>query len=170
MLKCCAKCRGPRNRSNTYRNKAKKDGFDEYCKLCRNTYFGTYKKTNTGFRSTLKRCQKRYYNKHRAVIRAKAAKAAKTRNIPQDRDVYLRRVYGISQTEYDQMLANQGGVCAVCGKPPGARSLAVDHDHNTGLIRELLCHRCNTGIGSLMDDPVLVTAALLYLQKHAAMP
>lgn len=71
---------------------------------------------------------------------------------------------------YEQMLEECGGTCMICGTPPGKRkrgwrTLCVDHDHETGVVRGLLCRRCNTGIGMFGDDPVLVAKALLYLEE-----
>jgi hypothetical protein len=59
----------------------------------------------------------------------------------------LKRQYGLTLEDYETMLVTQGGVCKMCGGPPGKRMLAVDHDHETGKIRGLLCVRCNVGLG-----------------------
>lgn len=61
------------------------------------------------------------------------------------RDARLRRVYGISLVQYDEMLLQQGGGCAICDKTPEeeGKSLAVDHNHKTGEIRGILCAYCN---------------------------
>lgn len=65
------------------------------------------------------------------------------------------------------MLAAQGGVCAICGETNASgRDLSVDHDHETGEIRQLLCSNCNTGIGLLKDNPELLIKASAYLMKH----
>jgi hypothetical protein len=83
----------------------------------------------------------------------------------------LRRIYGMTLQEYDAMHARQQGLCAICGQPEyRARQglplpLAVDHDHNTGRVRGLLCHDCNTGLGKFKDRPELVGAALAYLER-----
>lgn len=50
---------------------------------------------------------------------------------------------GVDQAVYDRMLAEQHGVCRICGRPPKVRRLHVDHDHKTGAVRGLLCFRCN---------------------------
>lgn len=70
----------------------------------------------------------------------------------------------ISDAEYDRLLNLQGGGCAICGAFPTERSLAVDHDHDTGRIRGLLCMRCNTGIGHFEDSIPLLEAAIDYLE------
>lgn len=82
-----------------------------------------------------------------------------------DRHSNLRRLYGITPEDYDQMVMTQCGLCAICGEPETVKKgmLAVDHDHDTGEIRGLLCARCNSGLGLLQDDPERVTSALAYL-------
>jgi hypothetical protein len=79
------------------------------------------------------------------------------------RTINLRR-YGITERHYVGLLRKQNGVCAICGTPPNGRLLAVDHDHNTGKVRGLLCQGCNAAIGYLMDDPVVVRKAAEYLE------
>ncbi|MET7939618.1 endonuclease VII domain-containing protein [Streptomyces sp. NPDC005302] len=89
------------------------------------------------------------------------------------RSDYLRRQYGITVEQYDDMLDAQHGVCAVCGAAdPAGKELAVDHDHaccpepakSCGkCVRGLLCWPCNVGIGHLRDDPKILTAAAAYL-------
>lgn len=63
------------------------------------------------------------------------------------RAAHLRHAYSLTVEEYDALLASQGGVCAMCGKPPAKNRLAVDHDHETGRIRGLLCRGCNGALG-----------------------
>lgn len=60
------------------------------------------------------------------------------------RDLRLRRTFGISAEEYDQLLEHQKGVCAICGNPPKKQRLHVDHDHKTGQLLGLLCWPCNS--------------------------
>jgi len=88
------------------------------------------------------------------------------------REKYLARLYGISQAEFDAILVKQGGRCAICqtqnpgvhGRKTDGENWHVDHNHQSGKVRGLLCFACNVGIGHLKDDPVLVKAALNYLQ------
>jgi hypothetical protein len=87
---------------------------------------------------------------------------------------WLRR-YGITPEQYDAMLAEQGGVCAICGNeetsvrgPFKTRfRLSVDHDHATGKVRGLLCQKCNRSIGLMNDDVDLLKKAIYYLQERA---
>lgn len=75
--------------------------------------------------------------------------------------------YGITDEQYQQLLAEQNFVCAICGKEERVegRSLAVDHDHETNLIRGLLCNRCNRALGLFNDDPELLKKAFEYLDR-----
>src|SRR5262249_46947964 len=78
------------------------------------------------------------------------------------RDNYIKRLYGISRADYDALIARQGGLCAICRKPSKLR-LCVDHCHLTGMIRGLLCRKCNAGLGCLGEDQRALVAALAYL-------
>jgi hypothetical protein len=77
----------------------------------------------------------------------------------------LRIRFGITVEDYDRILSEQGGGCAICGDAPrpGARRLAVDHDHGTGQVRGILCHRCNQAIGALGDTREALGCVLAYL-------
>lgn len=76
------------------------------------------------------------------------------------------RGYGLTLEGYDVMLRDQDGVCWICECPErGDNHLAVDHDHETGEVRGLLCGRCNRGLGSFEDDPERLRRAALYLDR-----
>lgn len=80
------------------------------------------------------------------------------------------KIYGLSLKEYDLLLEQQEGKCAICGTDdPKGQSKAgrfyVDHNHTTGEVRGLLCNDCNTGIGLLKDNPEVLLKAALYLTK-----
>ena len=87
------------------------------------------------------------------------------------RNKELRRRFGITIEQYDAMLEEQKGVCAICGQKNTVidnrtgkiRMLAVDHCHRSGHVRKLLCQQCNQGLGNFRDDPVLLRKAADYL-------
>lgn len=72
---------------------------------------------------------------------------------------------------FDDWVAVQPEKCAICGNPEEVvrhgrvQALSVDHDHRTGRLRGLLCHRCNVGLGYFLDDPVRLDAAITYLRQ-----
>lgn len=77
--------------------------------------------------------------------------------------------YGIDLDQYDELLTRQKGVCAVCARPPRGRlPLHVDHCHDTGRIRGLLCVGCNRAIGILGDTYEGVARAAAYLAAEGA--
>jgi len=128
--------------SEFYKNSAREDGLGVYCKKCE------YAR------------QKKY--------RAKHPKKTKNKRCNE----YLKRTYGLTLEEYDQMVAKQKNRCAICGKPE-SRSikgavprLGIDHNHKTGEIRELLCYSCNLALGYANDDPELLRRMIAYLEKH----
>ena len=81
----------------------------------------------------------------------------------------LKRRYGITATEYAQMLENQKYKCKVCGadRCSTGRNFSVDHCHTTGKIRGLLCAHCNMGLGNFKDSTELLQNAINYLKRYA---
>jgi hypothetical protein len=85
-----------------------------------------------------------------------------------DRRSYLKRTYGLTVEDYERMLAEQDGVCAICKQPrPENRTLHVDHDHETGEIRALLCFRCNNALGDFEEEYELFQRAADYLDRDS---
>lgn len=80
--------------------------------------------------------------------------------------------HGVTPEWYDTILAAQDGGCAICGGPPGGRwsRFAVDHDHETGAPRGLLCNDHNLGLGMFKDHIEDLRFAIAYLEKHASQP
>lgn len=86
-------------------------------------------------------------------------------------DKRLQRTYGITLAQYDEMLAHQGGMCAICTRTAAGMTTRfhVDHDHKTGLVRGLLCWWCNRKLlPGLKDDDDLAEAATDYLRDPPA--
>jgi hypothetical protein len=78
----------------------------------------------------------------------------------------LRYRFGMTPDDYERILASQGGVCAICGKPPKpGKHLAIDHNHSTGNVRGLLCFRCNFGLSYFSEDPSTLFRAYQFLSK-----
>ena len=108
-----------------------------------------------------------YYRAHKQEIneRSRAYYHAHKQDIqPILRRGQLKRLYGMSPADYDGLLAKQDGMCAICGTP-SEETLCVDHCHATGIIRGLLCRKCNTGLGCYEDDPATMITSLAYLGR-----
>ena len=80
-----------------------------------------------------------------------------------DYDKKLQKLFGITLTDYNELLTKQNHVCALCGKRPKKKRLSVDHCHKTGKVRGLLCGNCNTAIGLFKDNPIVLEKAIAYL-------
>ena len=72
--------------------------------------------------------------------------------------------HGISETEFWSIYEEQDGTCPICDKAIEAENSAIDHNHNTGEVRGILCKPCNRGIGLLGDNPKAMIRASAYLQ------
>lgn len=125
--------------------------------------FNISTKAATGFQGKCKSCKSKHYHE----------------NAEYHRDVNFQKNYGISLAQVKDMIDQQEGLCAICGRPergkgaggstPGGngkvKMIGVDHNHDTGQIRGMLCSPCNTGIGLLGDSASRVLSALVYLRK-----
>jgi hypothetical protein len=105
--------------------------------------------------------------RRRAQRKFRAKPASKLKH----RQWQWQRKYGLSEAEYNRLLAEQGGLCAVCQQPPTEKKpLQVDHDHETGKVRGLLCWPCNLVLGIWNDDPKRFVRAADYLLRAQGTP
>lgn len=82
---------------------------------------------------------------------------------------WTEKEYGVTEQAYKAMLEAQDGRCAICARVPRARRLAVDHDHNTGQVRGLLCYGCNHFLLRWIEaDPIACHNAAIYIAGIAA--
>lgn len=89
-------------------------------------------------------------------------------NREKTRDIRLRYRYNITKDQWDALFASQGHLCAICrSDKPGYGSWHTDHCHDSGKVRGILCHGCNTGIGNLKHDVERLLAAVGYIRKHS---
>ncbi|MGW1781006.1 endonuclease VII domain-containing protein [Streptomyces sp. NPDC002143] len=80
---------------------------------------------------------------------------------------HLRRKYGITEAERDELIASQRGLCCICLSAPAAH---VDHCHNTGRVRGVLCFSCNAALGQFKDRPDAIRRAAAYVEGNAWKP
>ena len=133
----------------------------KHCKSCNTTKpiedFYVRNKTSMVRHSTCKECDKKRVSETPSIVKREQA---------------LKRMYGITQQDYDMMLAEQNNQCAICETTePGGRHTSnyfvVDHCHTTGKVRKLLCHHCNTSLGLVGDNIQTLETMINYLQKHS---
>jgi len=168
MEKRCTKCGEIRDIS--FFHKQTKDGMKRrsVCRICQTKEHREWTHREDIKPKLLAYKRNRYANvpgeKERIAI---AGKVYRDNNPEKLRSFELKRRYGISAEEYDDLYKYQNGLCAICGKAEDERKwLSVDHNHKSGNIRGLLCVKCNTGIGALRDDVDVLKKAILYLEEH----
>jgi len=157
ITKTCSTCYVEKTVDQFNKQSVRPDGLDIKCKSCSREFHA-----------------KRYKD---PAIRKKLLGAGarwRERNPDADADKTLRRKYGITLEQYNELYELQGGVCALCKKGEttkrrkkgeGRERLAVDHCHDTGRVRGLLCFKCNTAIGSLGDTEEDARRVVEYLSK-----
>lgn len=167
MLKTkkCPCCKQEKLTKGFNKNRTTKDGFHGQCKLCQTETNRTWMKK---YPEKYHNYQKEYYQKNREHLLAQSKKW-RQENKNKAKNCELRKSYGIGKNDYDIMLEQQKGLCAICGLPEKVihpqskrlQPLSVDHSHNSGKIRGLLCGSCNRALGFLKVD----NFGILNLQK-----
>lgn len=155
-MKTCTNCKEQFDTGGFHKDANRKDGLATWCKKCAT------------------QSARRYY-RDGPISQALNRKRSKIPLEERDRRnrivtsrLMMRKKYGITFEQYEVMYAEQQGKCLICLKHKDR--LAVDHCHSSGTVRGLLCRVCNSGIGLLKDDPVLVARALDYLTKAPIEP
>ena len=137
----CTTCNTEREESEFW-NDGRRGGKLKPCKVCKRAYMRRYRRKNPDL-------DKQRYQKDPAA----------------EQERRLIRKYGITLADYDRMFAEQGGRCAICDREhDGGKRFDVDHDHETGDVRGLLCTNCNRMIGHAHDDPRRLRDAARYLE------
>ena len=146
MKKRCTKCRELRSLDKFTKNKNAKDGLQWTCKTCARKYYRIHE-------IRFNKQQKKYRETEKGKY-----------NIRSDR---LKRDFNITLEQYDEMFENQNGVCMICGGiNSNGRRLAIDHNHETGKVRDLLCGNCNHFIGQAKENIIILQSAINYLKRH----
>ena len=141
--KSCSKCEQEKALDQFSRNRTRKSGLEYECKACR------YERSSAWARANPEKNRKGAHDSH-------------VRHPDTKRSYNLQMRYNINLVHFDQRLESQGGVCALCGRPPtSGKPFVVDHNHQTGQIRGLIHRQCNIALGALGDDPVQAAEMLL---------
>lgn len=144
---------------------------DRWCKPCTNAYRRDIRSgkiaTNHRTGDVCKSCGADISDRPVNVLHCSEQCRAATKNLRDpsiEQAKWLNRAYGMTLEERDRLMRGQGGRCAIC-KTKDAKVWHVDHCHDTGAVRGILCSMCNLGIGHFQDDPVRLRAAARYLSK-----
>ena len=157
--KRCPTCEATKPRGEFGLNRTRSDGLSHSCKVCTRERSKRWRESDPDHaRKNQSRLADLYRDEPRRYLNYR----------------YQGR-YGISLDDYERMLSEQGGACAICRTAPNGVRLAVDHDHSCcptksrscgRCVRGLLCGTCNRGLGYFRDDPKLIAAALKYLTDN----
>lgn len=148
---------------------------DRTCKVCGKN------KSETPFREHRRVCMKcqskKVGDKTKQNRTARNAYRRKqyAQNPIKEKSAHLKYQYGITIEQYNKMFIAQNGICAICEMPErsissksgNVKKLSVDHNHDTGEIRGLLCEKCNRGIGYLDESILIIKRAIDYLTKES---
>jgi len=115
---------------------------------------------------------KKHYAANREFVKAQSLQY-RNNNLDKCRNSRMKRVFGISLEEYNDLFQKQNGICAICmqnetkfdSRIGKTVMLAVDHNHETGEVRGLLCSNCNLGLGKFKDNIAALKNAIKYLEK-----
>lgn len=175
-IKLCKRCNLEKPIEDFYKNKNNKR-FSSYCKVCENERNNERRKNLTSEqKEKVKKSNiKFYYNnlENRKENNKKQREKIKESGLTNGQE-YRIKSFGILPEDYINMLNIQQNKCAICGNYETAKSgpnkttkrLAIDHCHETGKVRELLCHQCNNGLGCFRDNIENMKKAIEYLEKH----
>jgi len=148
--KLCNHCNSMLPASSFNRNKTLPDGLQSYCRDCHKAYNAARYQKN--------RQSPEWKEKDRQRLKDWFKKNGRASN--------LRLKYGVTEQQFALASAAVGNACEICGQQCEThKKLSVDHDHDTGLVRGLLCNRCNTGLGKFKDSIELLSAAVEYLNR-----
>lgn len=135
--------------------------------LCKPCYYGARRKASTVLKAVDNERAKTWYRNNRASVlkkrRAEWAALPPEHKRALTRKKWLRERYEMSPDDYAAMIIAQGGKCGICEQP--FKAIDVDHDHETGVVRGLLCRACNLGIAFFEKH---AAKARLYLQAAAS--
>lgn len=152
MKKKCTNCKLEKDISEFGINKSVKDGHQDWCKKCMSN-FQKNRRLNPIVRKKEKESHKRYIDKHSKKMWA----------------YHLKRTYGITLENYNQMLIQQGNRCAICSiefnNTKSDTKCCVDHNHITNKVRGLICKKCNIGLSRFNDNTTILINAIKYLEK-----
>lgn len=164
-MKKCTKCGVGQPLENFYKAVGGRDGLRGDCKSCfRERAKARYPQVRDEAIERAKRWREENRERYLEIQRRNKRSPEGRRR---DRAGHLQRKYGISLEQYDALLEEQGGVCAICEcLPRGDVAFHVDHDHGVGGIRGLLCFRCNGALGDFEDDPELLRRGAEYLTSY----
>lgn len=171
-MKTCSTCKKEKNIEEFNKESSSPSGISYICKECARIKSKKYQtlpgiKDKSIKRSSERRRERREIDGDMRVY---------------ERGLYLKRYWPQltakeAKRKYDELFTEQNGLCKICNAPESSfdkrcnkiKDLSVDHCHETGVVRGLLCHKCNIGIGALQDNIAILNSAINYLNQSRSL-
>lgn len=165
MTKTCSKCKTEKPVEEFYKNRTRRDGLTYMCQPCHlsvsqrspgymKEYYQRNKDKALEYGRVYREQNRDYIREYKKEHYDSSAK----------RESDLKKKYGMSLQDYEDMVSEQDSTCLICEEHVG--KLLVDHCHESGEVRGLLCSPCNTGIGHLREDVKILEKAIEYLRRQ----
>jgi hypothetical protein len=167
--KFCYSCLLDLPKSSFGRDKRTLDGLRSNCKECRNKYEKALRDGNLEYKIRQQENRNKWALKNPDKVRELKRKHNKGIKPSVRREQALKHKFNITQDDYEKMLQSQDGLCRICHKESNnkvQKHFHVDHNHETGKIRGLLCNKCNMGLGMFNDNKDLIKKAMDYLERY----
>ena len=157
MEKKCSRCKETKPIEEFSKNRNNKSGYESECKSCRKE---RHKNTYVTARVNKKLTEEEKANYYKNYVRKDYVKEKQRNSI-------RFRKYGVTTEQYTQMLINQSNKCGICLNTfSNSKDTHIDHDHETGIVRGLLCRSCNTGFGMFRENITVLNNAIKYAEVH----
>ena len=152
-MKICKKCNETKDLTEFYVAKTNKNGsllYKNFCKPCQ-----------------LEKDKSRYYALPKEVKQKRNKENRERLGFEYFKNYKLQKEYGISLEEYNNLLDIQDNKCYICNKEFGnTSSTRVDHNHENGKVRKILCHNCNTVLGHSKENVQILYNVINYIEEH----
>jgi len=162
--KRCSRCKSIKPRENFTKSSSSKDGLRGQCRKCQHDAYVAMRESWTPERL------EQHRKKNRELMRKRQA-AGLVKSTRDSNPEWARRSrakkFGLTLEQLELLEQDQRGLCAICNRPCGTgRSLAIDHCHESSVVRGLLCGSCNLGLGKFEDDIDRLEAAIRYVKER----
>ncbi len=168
-LKHCTCCKTTKPVSEFNKSKGGAGGLQSRCRDCGKAQCRAWYRKNIDTERERSRNRMRVYGPKQRLANKLWAAANPERARYHSRKKLLGKKYGMTIEEHDALFASQGFSCGACGSdsPNSKKGWSTDHCHDTGVVRGILCHHCNVGLGHAKDNLQTLRAWISYLEKAA---
>ena len=163
----CSRCGEEKSVEEFYQDASRPSGYSSFCKPCKRIYHHNHHLT---YKERRRELRKRMFQAPEQKVRKMAATIVKERLDDQDRarKKFLSWKYKLTEEEFEERLNSQNRKCAICEadlRTLSSKRVHIDHSHETGEYRGILCGHCNAVLGMARDNPEILRRAATYLES-----